>query len=246
MSKILATINGRDITQDNIDELLYNIPKEEVAQYATAEGQKKLLDELVSQELFFAEAKDLEIEKTDDFLKQLSIAKDKLLKSYAISSLLMNLNVTDEEAKEFYDNNADQFLNPDKVQASHILVDNSDLCEDILGKIQEGSITFSEAAKEFSSCPSKEKGGDLGFFQRGQMVKEFEDLAFNMPVGDIKTVKTNFGYHIVKLTDTQKGGTMDFNTVLPQIKKYLLSIKQNEAFNKKVNALKEKYKVEYR
>lgn len=245
MSKILATVNGRQITQDSIDELLYTLPKEEVTKYATAEGQKQLLDELVAQELFYAQALNDELDKTQDFLNQLEITKEKLMKSYSISKYLMEYKVTDEEAEEFYKSNPDQFINPHKVRASHILVETQEEMDKILNELNSDEITFEEAAAKYSKCPSKEKGGDLGFFQKGQMVKEFEDVAFNMNENEIKTAKTMYGYHIIKLTGQQEGSTMEYANVLPQIKKYLLSIKQNDAFAEKINELKSKYTVEY-
>lgn len=81
------------------------------------------------------------------------------------------------------------------VHAKHILVDDEDKCQEILEKIIGEETTFEDAAKEFSTCPSKEKGGDLGPFGRGQMVKEFEDAAFAAEVGHVVgPVKTQFGY----------------------------------------------------
>ena len=86
------------------------------------------------------------------------------------------------------------------VRASHILVPTEDKAKWLYKELQKGR-DFAKLAKEYSECPSKEKGGDLGFFERGQMVKEFEDVAFKMKEGDFsEPVKTQFGYHIIKLT----------------------------------------------
>ena len=86
------------------------------------------------------------------------------------------------------------------VRASHILVPTEDKAKWLYKELQKGR-DFAKLAKEYSECPSKEKGGDLGFFEKGQMVKEFEDVAFRMNEGDFsKPVKTKFGYHIIKLT----------------------------------------------
>ena len=88
-----------------------------------------------------------------------------------------------------------------KVRASHILVDKHSKALEIISKIREGQ-DFKEAARSFSSCPSKKKGGDLGFFGKGQMVPEFEKAAFALNVGQMTNdpVKTKFGYHIIKRT----------------------------------------------
>ncbi len=88
-----------------------------------------------------------------------------------------------------------------QVRASHILVSAEQEAKDLLVKIKNGDITFEDAAKESSKCPSKVNGGDLGFFGKNMMVKEFETAAFSLNVGDIsEPVKTQFGWHLIKVT----------------------------------------------
>ena len=90
--------------------------------------------------------------------------------------------------------------NTGKVRASHILVDKQAKAMDIKKQL-DGGADFRKLAEQFSSCPSKKKGGDLGFFGRGQMVKEFETAVYSMKVGDVSDpIKTKFGYHIIKRT----------------------------------------------
>ncbi|VVB66244.1 Foldase protein PrsA [Candidatus Gugararchaeum adminiculabundum] len=86
------------------------------------------------------------------------------------------------------------------IRASHILVSNLDEANSVLSELKSGK-SFSDLAKKFSSCPSKSQGGDLGFFGKGQMVKEFETAAFALKEGEVSApVKTQFGYHLIKLT----------------------------------------------
>jgi peptidyl-prolyl cis-trans isomerase C len=88
-----------------------------------------------------------------------------------------------------------------KIHASHILVPNLQLASKIMYEINQGK-DFGELAKKYSTCPSKDAGGDLGFFEKGQMVKEFEDAAFSMKKGDVSDpVKTEFGYHIIRINE---------------------------------------------
>lgn len=90
-----------------------------------------------------------------------------------------------------------------KVKASHILVKTEDEANALLDELESGK-DFAELAKEKSWCPSKADGGDLGWFGKGQMVKEFEDAAFSMEKGEVsKPIKTQFGWHIIKLMDVQ-------------------------------------------
>lgn len=88
-----------------------------------------------------------------------------------------------------------------QVRASHILVNSEAQAERLKRDIESSKITFEEAAQKYSTCPSGRNGGDLGYFGRNQMVKSFEDAAFNIPVGKISNpVKTEFGYHLIKVT----------------------------------------------
>lgn len=91
-----------------------------------------------------------------------------------------------------------------EVRASHILVDSEELAKTILQEIKDNKISFEDAAKKYSQCPSGRNGGDLEYFGRGMMVKEFEDVAFSTPKGEIAgPVKTQFGYHLIKVTGTK-------------------------------------------
>ena len=87
------------------------------------------------------------------------------------------------------------------VRASHILVDSKEEAVQLRQDIADGKISFEDAASQYSKCPSGQRGGDLGVFTRGQMVKTFEDAAFSAPVGEVtEPVKTQFGYHLIKVT----------------------------------------------
>lgn len=94
-----------------------------------------------------------------------------------------------------------EYNNITSVRASHILVDTKAQADIIMSKIENGE-HFETLAKKYSNCPSGENGGDLGYFERGQMVREFEDAAFGLPVGKVSVpVKTQFGWHIIKVYD---------------------------------------------
>ena len=128
------------------------------------------------------------------------------------------------------------------MSAKHILTDSEEKCQSILEAIQNGEKQFEEAAKESSTCPSGAKGGDLGEFGKGQMVKEFEDAAFAAEIGQVVgPVKTQFGYHLIKVEKKNEETVASFEEVAENIKRNLMQQKQNDAYTKKVNELKEKY-----
>ena len=118
-------------------------------------------------------------------------------------------------------------------------------CEDLLKKVKAGG-DFAALAKENSDCPSKDKGGDLGMFEKGKMVPQFEQAAFAMKVGDVSDiVETQFGYHIIKLTNKQEAKTDSFADVKPKIVQYLKGKQMGQFFETLRQELKDKAKVEW-
>ena len=149
---------------------------------------------------------------------------------------------TEEEIKEYYEANKSKYSKGASVHAKHILVDNEEKCTELLNAITSGEKVFEDVAKESSSCPSGANGGDLGEFGRGQMVKEFEDAAFAAEVGHIVgPVKTQFGYHLIKVEDKKEAGESNLEEVKDQIRAELSQKKQEEAYRAKVDELKKKY-----
>ena len=129
-----------------------------------------------------------------------------------------------------------------KVTAKHILVDKKTLAEDIIEEINTGGIKFEEAAKKYSTCPSRKKGGNLGEFGRGQMVKEFEKAAFNLQKGQMtqQPIKTKFGYHIIKALSNPKKEVKSLDKVKDEIRRTLLGDKRE----KKLKSLREGLEIQ--
>ena len=141
--------------------------------------------------------------------------------------------ITDEDVKAFYQSNPQRFQQEAEVKASHILVKTEPEATEeqkaaakvkiveLLKKVNAGG-DFAELAKENSDCPSSSNGGDLGFFARGRMVKPFSDAAFALKVGDVSdVVETQFGYHIIKVTDRKDAKTITFEDAKEDIKAQL-------------------------
>ena len=162
---------------------------------------------------------------------------------FSLASILPTINVTDDEIKAFYKTNSDKYQNQQQREASHILIaasKNAALAEkakakakaeDLLSQIRKNPKQFEELATKFSQDPeSAKKGGELGAFGRGMMVKPFDDAVFSMKVNEISNiVESDFGYHIIKLTKIigEGGG---FDTMKPQIKAELIYQKGQEKF----------------
>ena len=159
------------------------------------------------------------------------------------------IDVNEADAKQYYEQNKKQFESPEQVQASHILIKAASSASDedkakakakaeqLLKKARAGD-DFATLAKENSEGPSNTKGGDLGFFKKGQMVKPFEDAAFALQPGQLSDiVQTQFGYHIIKVTGRKEAGTTSFEDAKEKIMQTLKQKKQGEFYKKYINDL---------
>ena len=243
-TKVIAKVNGRDITEHDLNMFYQTIGPQVQGQFQGEQGMQRLVDELIYQELFYAEALESNLEETEAFQTELNRMKDNLLKQFNIKNLIETVTVADDEIEAFYKENPQYFEGQEQIQASHILVDTEEQANDILAEI-EGGLDFAEAAQKYSKCPSNQEGGDLGFFSKGQMVPEFEAAVFEMTVNEVsKPVQTQFGYHLILKTGEQPAVTQPFEAVKPQIAHQLLIQKQNAAYINKVESLKAKYTIE--
>ena len=164
---------------------------------------------------------------------------------YAISKCVESVRVTEDDVRGYYDTHKAEMMDEETVNASHILVDSEDKANEILAAINAGEITFEDAAKAHSSCPSSQQGGNLGDFGRGQMVPEFDSACFEMAEGEVRgPVKTQFGYHIIRLNKKNEAQALSYNDVHAQLYEQLTRDKQQAAYQSKINQLKIMYPVD--
>lgn len=241
---VMAKINGRELTKEEVQDFI-NMMGNQGMQFQNEEGIKKVADELVNQELMFLDAKKQGLDKDEAYLKEVERSNENLLKQFAINKLLKEVSVSDEDLQEYYDSHKEHFQKPMTFTASHILVEDEEKANEIKGKLTGGEVEFEDAAKEYSSCPSKDQGGKLGTFQEGQMVKEFEEAAKTAEVGVItEPVKTQFGYHLIRVDERTDSDTASFDEVKDQIQNQVLSLKQQEAYLDNINKISSEYNVE--
>lgn len=240
--QILATVGQKEITNLDIESALQGLDPYQAMHFNSEEGKKQLLDDLVNQELFYMEAREQELHNDESFKAEMKKIEENMLKQYAINNVLTSITLTEDEKQAFFEANKDKFSKPETASAKHILVDAEETAKDLLNKINTGEITFEDAASQHSSCPSKESGGSLGSFPRGQMVPEFEEAVFSMEKDEVRgPVQTQFGYHLIKLDDIEQGGESEYEEVKNEIEKTLMYQKQTEVYTKKINDLKSKY-----
>jgi peptidyl-prolyl cis-trans isomerase C len=164
--------------------------------------------------------------------------------------------ITEVETRAYYDGNPQMFKQPEQVKASHILIkvdadtveaqkaEARKKIETVQQKVKDGG-DFAELAKEYSEGPSKDRGGDLGYFKRGQMVKPFEDAAFAMKTNEVSgIIETRFGYHIIKVYDKKPEQNLAYADVKDKLSQRMKQEKVEKEANQYINQLKKDSKIE--
>ena len=181
---------------------------------------------------------------------------DMMIDKMVEAELASIASATEAEAKDFYDKNPDKFKQGEAVRASHILVMANEKADDatkkqarakieaILKRVRVGE-DFAKLAKENSDDGSKDQGGDLGFFQRGSMVPEFDKAAFALKPGEISdVVTTQFGYHIIKVAEKKDATMLPYDKVQPQIVEYLSNQKKKQRVDAFIEEAKKRARIE--
>jgi peptidyl-prolyl cis-trans isomerase C len=184
------------------------------------------------------------------------IEKALATEKFVVDKFVNNISVPEKEIRDYYDAHPDMFKQAEQVRASHILIKvkpdakESEKAEalkkikDIQGKEKKGE-DFAELAKANSECPSSSKGGDLGYFGRGQMVPPFEEAAFSMKPGEVSDiVETQFGHHLIKVTDKKPESTVPFDEINERVGQYLKQEKVQKEVMEFVANLRKEAKVE--
>jgi peptidyl-prolyl cis-trans isomerase C len=242
--QVLAEVNGSSITTDDFNRELKNLPEYLKAMAETPQGRKEMLDTMVIRELVLQQAAKDGVDKGPEIEEKLQDLKKRLIvEAFLKKKVEADAKVADEDLKKFYDQNKDKFKTGEQIKASHILVKTENEAKEILAQLKAGA-SFEELAKKKSVDSSSAKGGDLGWFGKGAMVPAFEKAAMGLKEGQVSdVVKSDFGFHIIKLTGKRSAGIRPFEEVKDQIKAALMPSKQQEIFLKLKDTLKKDAKI---
>jgi len=242
-SDILVTVNGKNVTKQDAEAFVNAAsPKTHYSQL-DAEQQNMIKERHIKKVLFTELAQREGVEKQPEFIRNMAKIKEELLVNMWMKMQMDNAIVSDSEAKEFYDKNADKFMQEDSVHARHILVKEEKEAQAVIDilvplKGEALQVKFIELAKSKSTGPSGPKGGDLGSFSKGQMVPEFSKAVWALKVGEVTTkpVKTQFGYHVIYLEGKTEAKPMPYEQVKEKI---IMSLKQKQFTAKVTEVAKE-------
>jgi peptidyl-prolyl cis-trans isomerase C len=240
-----AKIGETVITQEDFDREFQALPPYAQAMFEGEEGKQRFLEEMVKKELLYQEAIKKGLENDAEYQKRLEeFKKLTLISALFEKEVLEKSTVSDQEITDFFESHQSEFSAPHEIRASHILVKTEEEARQVLQRLAEGE-RFSGVAKAVSvDKASAVKGGDLGYFSRGQMVPEFEHAAFHLNAGEVSDpVKTPFGYHIIKVVDVKRGPAVEFEKVKDMIVQKITSDKQKTVFDTYIADIKKKYEV---
>ncbi len=234
---VVAKVGNLEIHQSELDLAVANLDPQ-LAQLPDDQKKVAALSAAIDVKLLAADATAEKLDQTDDFKKRMQYLTDRELHNAYFKKHVVD-TVTDADVKARYDKEVAALPKQEEVHARHILVKTEDEAKDVIKQLDAGK-DFAELAKEKSTDPNKDDGGDLGYFSRGRMVKEFEDAAFALEKGTYsKTpVKTDFGYHVIKVEDKRDAPPPAFEQVQDQVRqlvmrdKYLALLNQAKASSK--------------
>lgn len=255
--EVVAKIGEEEISKDQFYDRL-------VEMYGS-----QVLDSMITEKIVELEAKKAKISVTDeDVQKELDKMIEQVggeemfnyqlaysgytmdqmkeeLKNYLtiVKILEPKIEITDEEINSYFEENKDRFAQEEEVQASHILVDDEETANKVKKLLDDGG-DFAALAKEYSKDGSAQSGGDLGYFTKGEMVQEFEDAAFSMEIGQVsEPVKSEYGYHIIKVTDKKEAQEATLENSKDEIKDILRNQKVNELYPTWITEMQEQYDI---
>jgi peptidyl-prolyl cis-trans isomerase C len=235
---VIARVNGVDIKQSDLA-----LAEEDVGadmQAASPEAKREHLISYLADIIMVTQAADKKnLADNPDFKRRLAFLRSKLLMGYELQQEAKTA-LTDEALKQTYDEAVKSMSGQEEVRARHILVEGEDEAKAILEQLKGGA-DFAKLAKEKSKDPGAAEGGDLGYFTKDQMVPEFADVAFKMYPGQLSNpVKTQFGWHVIKVEDKRIKQPPEFEKVKDQIEAYLARKAQSDFITK----LRQSAKVE--
>ena len=241
--KVIAKVSNRAITVASFKSRINRLPA--YYQRIVKNNLKRYLDETIMEMLLYEDAVRRKLENNKEVKEVIEEARKKILVSKLVASEVdEKAKVSEKEIRKYYDEHKDEFKTPEMWRASHILVADESQAKSIADELSKGG-DFAELAKKYSIDATASRGGDIGFFRTGQLVTEFEKACLKLNVGQTGDIlHTQFGYHIIKLTDKRDQAAQDYDEAKRTIESELNRKKKAVLFDEMVIKLKSRYGVD--
>ncbi len=239
---ILATVGNRVITLEDYKGRVSKLPP--YYQDIVKRDKRKFLEDIIVQEIFYEEAIRRGLDKDKEIREVIKAAKKKIYMAKLIKNEVEDrISVTEDMIRQYYEEHKEGYKTPHRWRASHILVSTEEEAKSALEELSRGA-SFEELARKVSKDNAARRGGDIGYFTRRQLLPEFEEACLKLKVGELSpVVKTQFGYHIIKMTDEQPPKIESFENMRSLIQNELRKEQRKELFNNLVMQLKASYNV---
>jgi peptidyl-prolyl cis-trans isomerase C len=242
---VIARYGGKELTTARAHEAMERLPGPSRAYLSSLDRKRQFIDNLITNDLMFAQGVELGLTEDPDITRQVEDFHQRLVVQRVMRDLRKRPDVSDEEAKQKYDANPNLYSTT-QIRASHILVKDEAAATTLREQLLVKPDGFADVAKEKSTdLGSGRRGGELGLFGPGRMVPEFETVAFALKPGEIsEVVKTQYGYHIIKVTERKDGAVRPFDQVKMQIKSQLANQRLQTQLDTYMNDLRTKANVQ--
>ena len=241
--RVLARVSNKFITLGDFKKKMSMLPS--YYKDAVDRNRKRYLDDTIMEMMFYEEAIRRGLDQDKETKEIINEARKKILIAKLIKTDVEDkIKVEEPEMRQYYEEHKEDFKSPELWRASHILVKTEGEANAIQEDLSKGA-DFGELAKAKSIDATATRNGDVGYFRQGQVVPDFENACMSLKVGETSPiVHTQFGYHIIRLTDRKEQGIEPYEKAKKKIEAELRRVKRSETFNKMVLELKNKYNVE--
>ena len=242
-SPVLARFDGTVITQDQLRKKLAALPND--LRSVMSQRKKEFVEELVSEHFLLKEAVRRGIDRIAEVQDLIEAARKKIIVAKLVENEVdKKVAVDPKNVERYYESHKEEFTTPLLVRASHILVKTEPEAAAIKQELDQGA-DFEEIARHRSLDATAIRGGDLGFSQKGRFVPEFEEAVYQLKKGQISDpVKTQFGFHIIKLTDVSEPGIRDFRAVKRLVEERLFRERRSQLFKQLMEKLRGNAKID--
>ncbi|GAA0486728.1 hypothetical protein GCM10008986_10170 [Salinibacillus aidingensis] len=257
-TKYVAEIDDTKISEQELNDVLVSqygaevldslvtqkVIEMEIEKQGVEVSQEKIDAEMANYQEYYGGEEAFQSLLEENGIKQSTIEQD--IETYLATNKLVaeGITITDEELQTYFNENKDQYNQQEEVHASHILVDDKETAEEVIDKLEAGE-EFTSLAKEYSTDEaSRESGGDLGTFGKGEMVQAFEDAAFSMEVGQISDpVETENGFHVIRVEEKFEAKEAKFEEVKEKVREDLMATRVNNEYSTWLEEVKSKYDI---